>query len=88
MEYCGTGIRCNAIAPGVVKQEGAPGEPAPDPYKLSKNVEFFKIAQRHTDFTIEPSTIAEQVEVIKFLASDASKCINGQTIVTDKGISL
>lgn len=88
LEYTGTGIRCNAIAPGVVRQEGLPGEPPPDPYKLSRNVPFFKKVQRHADFTIAPSTIDEQVDVIRFLASDASRAITGQCIMTDKGISL
>lgn len=88
MQYTGTGIRCNAIAPGVVTHEAEPGQEPPDPYKLTANLAFYEKTKRYADFELEPSNIDEQADVICFLASDESRAITGQCIMTDRGMCI
>jgi len=88
MQYTGTGIRCNAIAPGVVTHEAEPGQKPVDPYELTQNKEFFEKTKRYADFALEPSNIDEQADVICFLASHESRAITGQCIMTDRGMCI
>lgn len=72
------GIRCNAIAPGLVLSEGArPMFPPP----------LVDAVVRHqaVDRVTEPADVAE---LAVFLCSDESRCITGQTIVIDGGASI
>ena len=75
-QYGHQGIRCNAIAPSFVKTEGAAALPP----------EFIEIYSRHTSVPElgRPEDIAA---VVAFLASDASRYINGALIPVDGGLS-
>jgi NAD(P)-dependent dehydrogenase (short-subunit alcohol dehydrogenase family) len=71
------GIRCNAIAPGLVLSEGA--RPLFPPPLLDAVVRHQAI-----DRVTEPADVAE---LAVFLCSDESRCITGQVIVIDGGAS-
>ncbi|MCA8896850.1 MAG: SDR family oxidoreductase [Amphiplicatus sp.] len=76
--YGAKGVRCNAVAPGLILTETT----AKDfPAHWRKNVED----ETPRGAVGEPEDIAEPVA---FLASDAAKNITGQTIVSDGGVSI
>lgn len=80
LQYTGTGIRCNAVCPGptlVPRMDGRED----DLY----DKEFMALTERHMDMTIPFAQAEDQANVILFLASDLSRCITGQAIVTDNG---
>ena len=49
------------------------------------DLDFFAITDRHMDSSIPFAAAEDQANVIAFLASDLSRCITGQAIVTDNG---
>ena len=49
------------------------------------DLDFFAITGRHMDSSIPFAAAEDQANVIAFLASDLSRCITGQAIVTDNG---
>lgn len=69
------GIRCNAIAPGLIMTE-----------RLAEHLPAERIAmyaaERLLPWPADPDDIAG---VVAFLGSDAGRCITGQTIVVDCG---
>lgn len=69
------GIRCNAVAPGLVLSAGA-RETVPD---------VIRVMQRHllTPQIGEPDDLAA---LVCFLASDEARYINGQTYIADGGM--
>lgn len=75
--YGRKGVRCNAVAPGLVLTETVAKE---FPAALRKLVEDETLR----DCVGAPEDIAEAV---LFLASDAARNITGQTIVADGGVS-
>lgn len=80
LQYTGTAIRCNAICPGptlVPRMDGRED----DLY----DKDFMAITERHMDMTIPFATAEDQANVMLFLASDLSRCITGQAIITDNG---
>jgi NAD(P)-dependent dehydrogenase (short-subunit alcohol dehydrogenase family) len=83
LQYAGTQIRCNAIAPG------------PTPTALNTpealatfDADFMEICARHSDLSVGVSDARDQANAILFLASDESRCITGQTLVVDRGMCL
>jgi NAD(P)-dependent dehydrogenase (short-subunit alcohol dehydrogenase family) len=75
--YGSRGIRCNAIAPGLVMTEVA--RAAMSAERLAE-----KAAERVLPWQTEPDDVAA---LVAFLASDEARCITGQTIVVDSGIT-
>ncbi|HEY7489012.1 MAG TPA: SDR family oxidoreductase [Streptosporangiaceae bacterium] len=73
--YGARGIRCNAVAPGLVLTEMARR------VMTSKRLAE-KAAERVLPWPAEPSDVAA---LVAFLASDEARCITGQTIVIDSG---
>lgn len=73
--YGDRGIRCNAVAPGLVLTEVARAVMTPD--RLAE-----KAAERLLPDPCEPEDIAA---LVAFLASTEARCITGQTIVIDSG---
>ena len=79
-QYTGTDIRCNAVCPGptlVPRMDGREDE--------LYDKEFLAVTERHMDMTIPFAAPEDQANVILFLASDLSRAITGQAIVTDNG---
>jgi NAD(P)-dependent dehydrogenase (short-subunit alcohol dehydrogenase family) len=73
--YGSAGIRCNAVAPGLVESEAMRN-------RLSARQLAEYAAERILPWAATPEDIAA---VVAFLASDESRCITGQTIVVDSG---
>lgn len=83
IQYAGTEIRCNAVAPGPTPTE------LNTPEMLATfDPEFMEICGRHTDLSVGVSEPRDQANAILFLASDDAKCITGQTLVVDRGMCL
>lgn len=80
IQYAGTGIRCNAVAPGPTPTELN----SPEQVKLF-NREFAAICGRHIDLTLPEAQPEDQAEAILFFASDVSKAITGQILYVDNG---
>jgi NAD(P)-dependent dehydrogenase (short-subunit alcohol dehydrogenase family) len=76
--YGERGIRCNAVAPGLVMTEEARRVMGPE--RLAE-----KAAERVLADPCEPSDVAA---LVAFLASNEARCITGQTIVIDSGTTV
>jgi NAD(P)-dependent dehydrogenase (short-subunit alcohol dehydrogenase family) len=80
VQYAGHGIRCNAVCPGptlVPRMDGREDN--------LYDKDFLAITERHMDMSIPFASVEDQANVILFLASDESKAITGQAIVSDNG---
>ena len=78
------GIRCNAICPGNIMTPMTAGM---DPSKLDMGM--MGAMAKHNDLQGVPSCQAEDVaNILLFFASDESKAVTGQAIVSDFGASL
>jgi NAD(P)-dependent dehydrogenase (short-subunit alcohol dehydrogenase family) len=73
--YGSRGIRCNAVAPGLVLTDVARKVMTPE--RLAE-----KAAERILPDACEPEDVAA---LVAFLASGEARCITGQTIVIDSG---
>lgn len=83
VQYAGKGIRCNALCPGptmVPRMDGREDG--------LFDLDFRAITERHMDMTIPFAHARDQANVLLFLASDESKAITGQAIVSDSGMCL
>ena len=83
LQYSGTNIRCNAVAPGPTPTELNTPEAI-----ATFDSEFMEICGRHTDLSVGFSDVRDQANAILFLASDDARCITGQTLVVDRGMCL
>ncbi len=76
-------VRCNAICPGnVITPMTANSNPA----NLSK--EMFGAMMKHSDLTVGSCMPEDVANIALFLASDESRAITGQVIVSDFGSTL
>jgi NAD(P)-dependent dehydrogenase (short-subunit alcohol dehydrogenase family) len=75
--YGGEGIRCNAVAPGLIMSEVARRA-------LSERQLAERASERLLPWAAEPEEIAG---VVCWLASDEARGITGQTLVVDSGIT-
>lgn len=80
LQYTGTDIRCNAVCPGPTAVDRMDGRE-----DAFMDLDFFSITDRHMDSSIPFAAAEDQANVIAFLASNLSRCITGQAIVTDNG---
>jgi NAD(P)-dependent dehydrogenase (short-subunit alcohol dehydrogenase family) len=83
IQFAGTGIRCNVVAPG----------PTPTALSTPEEVATFDTAfsdqcARHMDTTVPNVTPDDQARAILFFASDDSRGCNGQVLVVDNGCTL
>ncbi len=83
IQYAGRGIRCNALCPGPVNVPRMDGRE-----EALFDRDFLAVTERHMDMTIPFSEPEAQADAILFLASDESRCITGQAIVSDNGMCL
>ena len=80
LDCTGTNIRCNAVCPGPTLVPRMDGRE-----EALYDKAFQEITERHMDMTIPFAAPEDQAAVILFLASDLSKAVNGQAIVSDNG---
>lgn len=76
-------IRCNAICPGQIL---TPMNASTDEIKIDK--EMFETMKKHSDITLPASTTEDIANILLFFASDESRAITGQVLVTDYGANL
>lgn len=79
VEFGGSGIRCNAVAPGTVATEYWEQRAAIDPEVLTKAAEWYPAGRVGT-----PQDI---VSAIAYLASEKASWVNGHTLVVDGGLT-
>lgn len=83
LRFAGTGIRCNAVCPGtVVTPMVADMNPA------NMDADMFGQMAKHGDLKVQPCTPEDVANILLFLASDESRAITGQAIVSDFGSTL
>ncbi|MGG7214827.1 SDR family NAD(P)-dependent oxidoreductase [Clostridium nigeriense] len=83
LRFAGTDIRCNVVCPGSIV---TPMVSDMNPTNLDKNM----MAQmaKHSDMSIQPCMPEDVANILLFLASDESRSITGQTIISDFGSTL
>ena len=83
LRFAGTGIRCNAICPGTVVTPMVAGmNPA------NMDADMFGQMAKHGDLKVQPCMPEDVANILLFLASDESRSITGQVIVSDFGSTL
>ena len=82
MRFAGTGIRCNSVNPSSIATPMAKIDPA------TLNMDMFGQMQKHMNLSV-PICLPEDVaNILLFLASDESRALTGQIIVSDFGATL
>lgn len=83
LRFAGTGVRCNAICPGTIVTPMVAGmNPA------NMDMDIFGQMMKHNDLKVSPCMPEDVANMLLFFASDESRAITGQTIVTDFGSTL
>lgn len=77
--YGRQGVRCNAVAPGLILTETVAKDFPP---------KWRKLVEDETPLDHGAGGPGDIAEAVAFLASDAAKNITGQTIVSDGGVSI
>ncbi|MDR3365157.1 MAG: SDR family oxidoreductase [Clostridiales Family XIII bacterium] len=80
VQFAGTGIRCNVVAPGPTKTPMADSADSDDEMMARANLHF----NRH----IPPCDPIDQANAMLFFASDDAKAVTGQVLIVDKGRTL
>lgn len=83
LRFAGTGVRCNAICPGTIVTPMVAGM---NPANMDMNI--FGQMMKHNDLKVQPCMPEDVANMLLFLASDESRAITGQAIVTDFGSTL
>lgn len=76
-------IRCNAVCPGTIV---TPMTMNMKPEEL--DMRMMGAMSKHADLKIKPCMAEDVANIIAFFASDESKSLNGQIVVSDFGASL
>lgn len=83
LRFAGTGIRCNAVCPGTIVTPMVAGmNPA------NMDADMFGQMAKHSDLKVQPCMPEDVANILLFLASDESRAITGQALVTDFGGTL
>ena len=83
MRTASLGIRCNAVCPGTIVTPMVAGmNPA------NMDADMFGAMAKHSDLRAQPCMPQDVANIILFLASDESRAITGQALVTDFGSTL
>ena len=83
LRFTGTGIRCNSVNPSTVV---TPMTMTTDPASLDPNM--MGQMNKHMNLAVQPCMPQDIANIILFLASDESRAITGQVIVSDFGATL
>lgn len=83
LRFAGTGIRCNAVCPGTIVTPMVAGMSADN-----MDTDMFGQMARHADLKVQPCMPDDVANILLFLASDESRSITGQTIISDFGSTL
>ena len=83
LRFAGTGVRCNAICPGSI---ATPMVADMNPSNLDPDM--FGAMTKHSDMRVPICMPEDVANIILFLASDESRAITGQAIVSDFGSAL
>lgn len=83
MSYAKEGIRCNAVCPGTIATPMVAGM---DPAQLDARV--MGGMALHSDLQLPICQPIDVANIVAFLASDLSKALTGQIIVSDFGVNL
>ena len=76
-------IRCNAICPGTIV---TPMTMNMNPEKL--DMRMMGAMNKHADLKLKPCMADDVANIIEFFASDSSRALTGQVVVSDFGASL
>ena len=76
-------IRCNAVCPGTIV---IPMTMEMKPDQL--DMRMMGAMSKHADLKLKPCMAEDVANIIEFFASDRSKALNGQVVVSDFGSSL
>ena len=83
LRFAGTGVRCNAVCPGTIVTPMVAGmNPA------NMDADMFGQMAKHGDLKVPPCMPEDVANILLFLASDESRAITGQAIVSDFGSTL
>ena len=82
MRFAGTGIRCNSINPSSIATPMAKTDPA------TLNQDMFGQMRKHMNLSVPICMPEDVANILLFLASDESRAITGQIIVSDFGATL
>ena len=83
LRFAGTNVRCNAICPGTIVTPMVAGM---NPANMDMNI--FGQMMKHNDLKVQPCMPEDVANMLLFFASDESRAITGQAIVTDFGSTL
>lgn len=83
LRFAGTGIRCNAVCPGSIATPMV-ANARPD----NQDPDMFGQMAKHSDMRVGVCMPDDVANIILFLASDESRAITGQAIVSDFGSTL
>ena len=83
LRFQAQGIRCNAVCPGTIVT------PMTSSMKADElDQDMFGAMATHSNLRTQPCTAEDVANILLFLASDESRAMTGQIIVTDFGASL
>lgn len=83
LRFAGTGIRCNAVCPGSIATPMVAGMSADN-----MDGDMFGQMAKHADLRVPICMPDDVANILLFLASDESRAITGQAIVSDFGSTL
>ena len=83
LRFAGTNVRCNSICPGTIVTPMVAGM---SPANMDMNI--FGQMMKHNDLRVQPCMPEDVANMLLFFASDESRAITGQSIVTDFGSTL
>lgn len=83
LRFAGQGIRCNAVCPGSIVTPMVANANA-----SNQDPDMFGQMMKHSDLRVQPCMPEDVANILLFFASDESRAITGQAIVSDFGSSL
>ena len=81
--FAGKGIRCNAVCPGTVVTPMVTNINGGD-----QDPDMMEQMGKHMDFAVQPCMPEDVANILLFFASDESRPVTGQIVISDFGSSL